>query len=520
MRKIREVLRLKHNGRSQREIASSICVAVGTVCGQLRRAREVGITWEQAETMTDAELDALLFRDDGRSVAATRAVIAYGHVHQELHKSGVTLQLLWSEYVEGVAARGAGTKPYQYSQFCELYGAWRSRLKPSMRRVHRAGEKAFLDYSGKKPRLWHRETGRAFEVELFVAVLGASNYTYAEATRTQKLPEFVGSTIRAFEYFDGVPEVIVPDQLRSAVSGPDRYEPDINATYMDMAQHYGVSVIPARPRRPKDKSKVEVGVQVVQRWILARLRNRKFFELDELNQAIWELLDELNARPFQKLEGCRDSAFEELDKPLLRALPAVRYELSERKTRRVNIDYHIEYDGRYYSVHYERVHAEVEVRATAAIVEIFQGGERVASHRRSFDRRGTAVTDPAHRPSNHRLQVWPPERLIAWGGSFGPFVAKVVELTLSRYVNPEQGYRACLGLMRTAQQHGGPRMNAACERALSVAILGGPRRKYIDAILKRGLDREPLAAPIAARTAPLSHENVRGADYYDKETVH
>lgn len=520
MRKIREVLRLKHNGRSQREIASSVCVAVGTVCGQLRRAKEVGITWELAETMTDGELDALLFRDAGRSVAATRAVIAYGHVHHELHKSGVTLQLLWSEYVDGVAARGDGTKPYQYSQFCELYGAWRAKLKPSMRRVHPAGERAFLDYSGKRPRLWDRETGRAFEVELFVAVLGASNYTYAEATLTQQLPEFVGSTIRSFEHFDGVPEVIVPDQLRSAVKGPDRYEPDINSTYLEMAQHYGVAVIPARPRRPKDKPKVEVGVQIVQRWILARLRNRKFFELAELNQAIWELLDELNARPFQKLEGSRDSAFAELDKPVLRPLPAVRYELSERKTRRVNIDYHIEYDGRYYSVHYERVHAKVEVRATAAIVEIFQSGERIASHRRSYDRRGTAITDAAHRPANHRHQVWPPERLIGWGASFGPSVAQVVELTLSRYVNPEQGYRACLGLMRTAQQHGGPRMNAACERALSAGVVGGPRRKYIEAILKRGLDREPMTTSSAAtRSSPLSHENVRGGDYYDKETL-
>jgi transposase len=287
-----------------------------------------------------------------------------------------------------------------------------------------------------------------------------------------------------------------------------------------MAQHYGVTVIPARPRKPKDKAKVEVAVQVVQRWVLARLRNRKFFELGELNQAIWELLDELNARPFQKLEGSRESAFEVLDKPALQPLPAVRYELADRKTSRVNIDYHIEYDGRYYSVHYEKVHAEVEVRATATLVEIFQAGERIASHRRSCERRGSAVTDPAHRPANHRHQMWPPERLISWGASFGPSVARVVELTLGRYVNPEQGYRACLGLMRTAKSHGGARMNAACERALSVGAVGGPRRKYIEAILKRGLDRETKPATEAARTSPITHENVRGSDYYDKETMH
>jgi transposase len=363
MRKIRELLRLKHSGRSQRQIASSLSVAVGTVCGQLKRARELGMDWERAEGLTDGELEALMYRDGGRNVAATRAVIDYARLHGELHRAGVTLQLLWSEYLEGVAARQDGTKPYQYSQFCELYGAWRARLQPSMRIVHRAGEKAFIDYSGKKPRIWDRETGEAREVELFVTVLGASSYTYAEATRTQTLSDFVGSTIHGFEHFGGVPEMIVPDQLRSAVKGPDRYEPDINATYLEMAQHYSVTVLPARPRRPKDKAKVEVGVQVVQRWILARLRNRKFFSIDELNEAIWELLDEPNPRPFQKLEGSRESAFEMLDKPALRALPAVRYELAERKSRRVNIDYHVEYDGRYYSVPHQRVQADVEVRA-------------------------------------------------------------------------------------------------------------------------------------------------------------
>jgi transposase len=389
-----------------------------------------------------------------------------------------------------------------------------------MRRVHRAGEKAFLDYSGKKPRLVSEETRETREVELFVMVLGASNYTYAEATRTQSLPDFVGATIRGFEYFGAVPEVIVPDQLRSAVKGPDRYEPDINATYLEMAQHYGVTVIPARPRRPKDKAKVEAGVLVVQRWILARLRHRTFFSLDALNQAIWELLEELNARPFQKLEGSRSSAFEKLDRPAMGRLPALRYELAERRNARVNIDYHIEHDHRYYSVPHQLVHERVEVRATAAIVEIFLNGERVASHRRSHGPRGTAITDAAHRPHNHRDQVWPPERLVGWGAKFGASVAIVIELTLKRYVNPEQGYRACLGLLRTAEQYGAARMNAACERALAVGIAGGPRRKYIEAILKRGLDQQTSTAT-AVRDTPLQHENVRGGDYYDrKETVH
>lgn len=519
MRKIREILRLKHSGRSQREIASSVAVAVGTINGHLQRAKQAGLTWEAAQSMTDAQVEAALFRDVGRNEGATRATIDYAHVHAELSRPGVTLQLLWFEYQESVTVRGDGTKPYQYSQFCELYAAWRVRLKPSMRRVHRAGEKAFVDYSGKKLRLTNPATGELIDVELFVMVLGASNYTYAEGTLTQKLADFVGATIRGFEYFGAVPEVVVPDQLRSAVKGPDRYEPDINATYLEMAQHYGVTVIPARPRRPKDKAKVETAVLIVQRWILAKLRNRTFFELDELNQAVAELLEELNQKPFQKLDGCRASAFEKLERPVMRALPPVRYELAERRKARVNIDYHIAFDGRNYSVPHQLVHQPVEVRATGGTIEVFLSGERVATHRRSYAPRGAAVTDPAHRPANHRDQVWPRERLIGWGAKYGPAVATVVERMLQRYVNPEQGYRACLGLMRTAEKYGSARMNAACERALSAGTVGGPHRRSIEVILKRGLDLQPATTP--TRTTPLQHENVRGGDYYDrKETVH
>jgi transposase len=321
------------------------------------------------------------------------------------------------------------------------------------------------------------------------------------------------------------------------VKGPDRYEPDINATYLEMAQHYGVAVFPARPRRPKDKAKVECGVLVVQRWIVARLRNRTFFELGELNEAIWELLEDLNARPFQKLEGSRASAFAELDKPAMQPLPAVRYELTERRVVRVNIDYHVEYREHYYSVPYQLVHEQVEVRATDSIVELFLkqdgkqrvrcgassgacqyvDGARVATHMRCYGRRGTSVTDPAHRPSNHQDQVWPPERLLHWGAKFGPAVETVVGQMLARYVVPEQGYRACLGLLRIAERNA-ERMNAACERALRVGVPGGPNRKYIEGILKKGLDQE-LPTAVAVRSTPITHENVRGGDYYDTEEI-
>lgn len=533
MRKIREVLRLAHSGRSQREIAIAIRASVGTVWNQLQRAKAANITWTDAQELTDEELNELLFAK-GSAQPSQRSPVNFAYVHQELHRVGVTLQLLWTEYQESAANRNDGTKPYQYSQYCELYRTWRSHQKPSMRQVHVAGERAFIDYSGKKPRLTDRKTGETREVELFVMAMGASNYTYAEASLTQQLADFVGSTIRGFEYFGGVPQGIVPDQLRSAVRGSDRYEPDINPTYLEMAQHYDVAVFPARPRKPKDKAKVEGAVLIAQRWILAKLRNRIFFELSELNEAIGELVDDMNNRPFSKLGGSRKSAFEELDRPAMRPLPKVRYELSERRLARVNIDYHIEFDGRYYSVPYPLVHAQVEVRATSSVVELYlkqapsRGvmhcnyavGARVASHARTFARRGTAVTVLSHRPEHHRDQVWPPERMVSWASRFGPAVATVVEQMLARYVIAEQGYRACLGLLRLAERVGASRMNAACERALRVGLVGGPNRKYIEAILKNGLDQESPTAK-AVRNAPLTHENVRGGDYYDKEeTVH
>jgi transposase len=454
----------------------------------------------------------------GGNEPRSRAPIDFTWVHEELRRPGVTLQLLWLEYQEAAAKRGAqrgsGTRAYQYSQFCDLYADFRDRLQPSMRQVHRAGEKAFVDYSGKKPHIVDRDTGELVEVELFVMVLGASNYTYAEATRTQRLGDFVSSNIRAFEYFGCVPEIVVPDQLRSAVCGPHRYDPEINPTYLEMAQHYGLAIIPARPKKPKDKAKVEVGVQIAQRWILACLRNRTFFSLDELNAAIAELLERLNARPFQKLEGCRRSAFESIDRPAMKPLASSRYELAEWKGAKVSIDYHVEYDGRLYSVPHAMIGAQVQVRATALVVEILHGNKRVVAHARSYGPKGKPVTLEAHRPKSHRdYGAWPPSRIVSWAASIGPSVASVVEHILSDKPHPEQGYRSCMALLRTAKQYGPERTEAACKRALSI---GAPTRKSVEAILKRGLDRVALDDPEAAPRIVV-HDNIRGGDYFDKE---
>jgi transposase len=334
-----------------------------------------------------------------------------------------------------------------------------------------------------------------------------------EATRSRKLADFVGSTIRAFEYFGAVPEVVVPDQLRSAVSGPDRYEPDINPTYLEMAQHYGVTVIPARPRRPRDKAKVEAAVLVAQRWILAALRHRTFFSLAELNEAIAQLLERLNAQPFQKLEGCRRSVFEAIDRRAMRPLPAHRYEIAEWRHAKVNVDYCIAFDHRLYSVPYALVGQEVEIRATVRVVEILHKGVRVASHGRSFGPKGTSVIADEHRPRAHRdYGRWPPERMVAWAASVGPHVGDVATAIMRRRTHPETGYRACLSVIRLGDRYGRARVDLACARALAI---GSPSFKSVAAILKNGLDRVPPVE--ASARAPIAHEHLRGASYFDKE---
>jgi transposase len=517
MRKVREVLRLKHSLKlGERAIAGSVGIGHSTVGEYLKRAKEAGLRWEDAEGMTDAEVEAQLFAQVGRNEPATRAPIDFAWVHQELRRAGVTLELLWTEYQQAVVDGGSGLRAYQYSQFCELYRAYLKKLSPVMRQTHRAGEKTFIDFSGKKPRLIDRETGAWIEVELFVMVLGASNYTYAEATRTQGLEDFVGATVRGLEYFGGVTEILVPDQLRSAVSKPDRAEPEINATYAEMGAHYGTAIVPARPRKPRDKAKVEGGVLLAQRWILACLRNRRFFSLEELNAAIWELLERLNTRPFQKLEGCRQSAFETLDRPAMKPLPAQRYEMGAWKLGvGVNVDHHFEYDHRHYSVPCALIGAKVDVRATATAIEVWRDNARVTSHERSYGPKGTAVTKPEHRPRAHReWGEWPAERLVGWAQTKGSKTGEVAAAILARGPHPESGRRACLGLMRMGERYGEARLEAACERALAI---GNPTLRSVQAILKSGLEKVALVEEVEARS--VVHENIRGGEYFDREEV-
>jgi transposase len=506
MRQLRELLRLKYEARlSHRAIARACTIGLGTVTAYLQRATAAGLSWPLPEDLDDAALDARLFARPAVPPARLRVVPDWRELHQELKKPGVTLALLWVEY------RAQHPDGYAYSQFCERYRRWARALKPSMRQVHRAGEKLFVDFSGKRPHLIDPTTGEEIAVELFVGVLGASGLIYAEATPRQDLPAWIGAHIRMLEHFQGSAAVWVPDQLKSGVTTASRYEPDINRTYADLARHYGAVVIPARPATPTDKPLVEVSVQIAQRWVLAVLRHLTFFTLADLNAAIRARSDAINDRPMKRVGVSRRTLFEQIDRPALMPLPATRYELAEWKGCRVNIDYHVEVAHNFYSVPYHLVHERVEARFTAATVEVFFKNRPIAAHAR-LTGRGRYATQVAHMPRAHRAHAeWTPSRLIAWAEQTGPATGRLVAGILERRPHPEQGYRACLGLMRLGREYGAGRLDAACQRAEQ---LRSYRFRTVEHILKHQQDRLPLDEP-PARPA-LTHENLRGATYYEE----
>jgi len=506
MRKIYEILRLTWLcGLPGRKAARACQVSCSTVQQYLSRAEKAGLSgWEQVRALDEVELERKLFPPPP-GLPTSRPLPDWNQIHRELQKKGVTRQLLWEEYRARYPEDGLA-----YSRFCERYQAYRRHLDLSLRQVHRAGEKLFVDYCGQTVPVIDPETGESQDAQIFVAVLGASSYTFAEATWTQQLPDWTGSHERAFEAFGGTTQIVVPDNLRSGVSRACRYEPELNPTYRDLAEHYGVAVIPARVRRPKDKAKAEAGVLLVERWILACLRHRQFFSLDELNEAIAELLVKLNDRPFRKLPGSRRSRFEELDRPALRPLPATRYEFAEWSKARVGPDYHVELDGHYYSVPYQLVGKLLDLRRCGAVVECFHRSRRVAAHRYS-QQVGEATALREHMPRAHREYLdWTPQRLVRWARQSGPHISEAVERILSSRPHPYQGFHAALGLRSLAKSYGQDRLEAACRRALR---LGAVSYTSLKSMLQRGLESQPL--PEAPEPIPpLAHDNVRGATYY------
>ena len=504
MRKIKEVLRLQARSMSNRKIA--VCCGIGraTVAEYLRRAAAAGLVWPLPPGLSDAAIEQRLFPPPPTRADRDQTLPDWQWVYRELKRKSVTQFLLWQEYLE------QHPRGYQYSWYCDMYREWRGKLDVVMRQDHRAGEKLFVDYAGHTVPIVNQHTGEFREAQIFIAVLGASNYTYAEATWSQALPDWIGSHQRAFSFLGGVPEIVVPDNLKSGVSKASLYDPDLNPTYQDMAEHYGVAVIPARVRAPKDKAKVEAGVLIVERWILAALRNRTFFSLAELNQAIKKLLIKLNDRPFRKLPGSRRDMFASLDQPALRALPANPYTYAEWKKVRVHMDYHVEFKRHYYSVPYQLVKKQLDMRITDNTVECFYKNKRVASHLRSFFE-GGHTTVREHMPKSHQqYSDWSPQRFIRWAEKFGPSTAALITRALSSRRHPQQSYRSCQGILQLSKSYGDKRLEAACGRAL---LLGSYRYKSIESILKHNLDSRPLPEQ-QELDIPEDHDNIRGPSYY------
>jgi transposase len=509
MRKTREILRLKWLlGRSHREIARAVNVGVGTPTDVAQRASAAGlVTWEQVNALGDAELDALLYGPSRVTTARTRQRPQPdpAKIHIELRRAGVTLRLLHEEY------QREHPTGYGYTHYVALYNEWADKQKVTMRQVHKAGDKCFVDYAGKKPTIVDPTTGERVEVELFVAVMGASNYTYAEVTATQQSVDWIASNTRLVEYLGGVPRAVVPDQLKVGVVIASRYEPAIQRTYEEWSQHYGTSILPARPASPRDKAKVEGGVLIAERWILGRLRNLTYFSLAEMNEQIGMLLVDLNTRVMKRYGKSRRDLFDELDRPALAPLPASRFTHGDWSYATVSHDYHVTVDGHFYSVPYTLVGEYVESRLSGATVEVYLRSDRVASHVRSFERGGT-TTLVEHMPKSHQKhRAQSVSDLEAWATSVGPCATALVRAILDERRHPEHGYRSCVGLKNMMKRYAPERIEAACERAL---VAGARTYLSVESILRRGLDRQPMPSLTDGPAPPIDHENIRGPGYY------
>lgn len=511
MRKIKEILRLRFDCKcSHKEIARSIGIGGTTVGECLSRAKRANISWPLMDGLTDEQLEILLYpsaQKDNIKPKDQQGKISWDYIHQELKRKHVTLMLLWNEYKQNYP------EGLSYSQFCYRYREWSEHLDVWMRQPHKAGEKLFVDYAGRTmPVLMDKNTGEVGEAQIFVATLGASNFTYVEATWTQTLPDWIKSHVNTFEYLGGCPEIVVPDCLKSGVHKTHLYEPDINPTYQDMATHYGVAVIPARANSPKDKGKVENGVLQAERHILAKLRNRVFLSLQELNQAISPLLDELNKRPFQKLPGSRFSQFNTLEKPALKPLPILRYDYAEWKKVKAGFNYHVEIDKHFYSIPFTLIKKELLVRYNTRIVEVYYQNTRITSHIRSYIAH-RYTTDPQHMPKSHQHHAqWTPERISAWAKKIGKSTAQLVEAIMASRTHPQQGFRSCVGIIRLAKSYGDARLESACKRALHI---GTYSYKSVESILKNKLDQHPLPSAPQKELFPDSHEYIRGQNYFE-----
>jgi transposase len=504
MRRIRELLRLKHeNGLSSRQIAAALGISKGSVGNFLQRAQAAGLSWPLPEELTDTALERLLFAASTLDADTPRPMPNWAYVDQELRRPGVTRQLLWQEY------RSDQQDGYGYTWFCVQFDVWKQRLSPTMRQHHAAGEKVFVDYAGDTIDVIDQQTGEARAMKLFVAALGASSYIFAKARPSEGLADWIACHVDLMAFLGGVPAIIVCDNLKAAVTKPDRYEPAVNRTYQDMALHYGTTVIPARPYKPRDKAKVEQSVLLAQRWVLASLRNRRFFSLAELNLAIADLVGALNARIMRAYGLSRAELFATVDGPALKALPAEPYVFAIWKHCRVALDYHVEVDGCWYSVPFQLIRELVDVRVADKTIEIFHKGGRIASHAKSLGRY-SHTTIAEHMPSAHRRHAsWTPARIMATADKIGPSAAALCSAIMTDRPHPEQGFRTCLGIVMLEKTYGQARLEAACQRA---GLIKARSVSSVRSILQNGLDRAFLDGE--PEPEPLRHGNIRGRDFF------
>jgi transposase len=504
MRKIREVLRLTHElGLSVRQVCEATGVGKTAVCEYVNRARVIGITWPIPQEITDAELEQGLFTLAGFHDGSTKPVPDWTKVHEELKRRGVTLMILWEEH------RAAHVDGHGYSRFCELYGEWRKRLSPTMRQTHVAGDKLFVDWAGDTVPIIDPMTGEVHNAHLFVAALGASSYTYAEARWSETLPDWIGAHVNALDFIGGVPKALVPDNLKAGITKPSRYEPGVNRTYQDLADHYGCVVLPARVRRPRDKAKVEAAVGIVSRFVCGKLRNHRFFSLVELNDAVRECVTKINTKVMKSLKQSRNDLFVTLDRPALRELPKERYQYAEWKRCTVAPDYHVEVDDHYYSVPFTLLRESVDARLADGTVEVFHKGRRIASHLRSrLAHRHTTI--PEHMPSSHRRYAeWSPARLLREAEKIGPATATLFAAIMKAKPHPEQGFRSCLGILSLIKSYGPERIEAAARRGNDI---GATTYGSVKSILQNGLDR--AFNQNTPDPSPIRHANIRGRGYY------
>jgi transposase len=506
MRKLREILRLKFElNRKHREIAAACRISPGTVSDLVARWKDHGLQWPTE--LSDHELDAIMYPPpEPRSRDLAPVVPDWGYVHRELKRRDVhmTLKLLWDEYKEAHP-----DAHYGRSWFCKGYREWASRLEPVMRQVYKYGEKCFVDFAGDTLPVLDPATNEIRQAQVFVGTLGASNYTYCDVCWSQDIPNWLRLHVDMFHYFGGCPTVLVPDNLKAGVTKPCFYEPSVNISYEELAKYHQAAVIPTRVAKPKDKAKVEGSVLIVEREIIAPLRNRTLIGLAGAKEAVWEKLRALNSRPFQELEGSREQLFLEFEKPALSPLPRQRYDEGIWKTAKVHLDYHIAVEGHHYSVPFQHIGKKVEARMTLVTMEIFLDQVRVASHRRSFVK-GGYTTDEAHMPEKHRrISGWTPDKILSWAENVAPEVRAACAAILESRSHPEQGVRACLGVLKLRKRYTPARLTAACRRALRS---GMPSYQRLCSILENNLDSQPLPESPQRRLGP--HENIRGAAYY------